>query len=195
VNADAYLAQMIRDVRADGVRFPDNRVMKFSRLEPLTGGALHAEGAWENGHGDRRVAVAFGPQVGPVTARMVEECLRLAHRRGYDELVIAGFSFDGAAQAVIQEDPDPQVRCHMAHIRPDVQMGDLLKTTPSSQLFTVFGLPRVKLSRSRSGEFVVEMEGVDIYNPVENTLESTGAEKVAAWFLDGDYDEGCFCIT
>jgi adenine-specific DNA-methyltransferase len=39
------------------------------------------------------------------------------------------------------------------------------------------------------------MEGVDIYNPVDNTVMPTGADKVAAWFIDGDYDGRTFCIT
>ena len=90
----------------------------------------------------RRVAVSFGPQYGPITAKQAEECLREAHRRGVDDLVCAGFTIDGAAQAAIRDDPNPRVRCHQAHIRPDVSMGDLLRDTPGSQLFTVFGLPR-----------------------------------------------------
>ena len=39
------------------------------------------------------------------------------------------------------------------------------------------------------------MEGVDIYNPVDNSVTPTRADKVAAWFLDGDYDGRTFCIT
>lgn len=39
------------------------------------------------------------------------------------------------------------------------------------------------------------MEGVDIYDPVGNVVIPTGAEKVAAWFLDSDYDGKTFCIT
>jgi len=196
-NAEAYLEKMIRLLREDGVRFPNNRVQKFESLEPLPHSVLQAEGVWTNGlpDGTRRVAVAFGPQYGPITAKQVEECLREAYRRAYDDLIFAGFTIDGAAQAIIQEDPNPKVRCHLAHIRPDVNMGDLLKTTPSSQLFTVFGLPRVKLERSQEGEWVVEMEGVDIYDPVTNTTQATGADKVAAWFLDGDYDGRTFCIS
>jgi adenine-specific DNA-methyltransferase len=36
---------------------------------------------------------------------------------------------------------------------------------------------------------------VDIYNPIDNTVRSSGADKVAAWFLDSDFDGRCFCIT
>ena len=74
-------------------------------------------------------------------------------------------------------------------------MGDLLKETPSTQLFTVFGMPRTALQETTNGEYIVKMEGVDIYNPVDNTVSSAGADKVAAWFVDADYDGRTFCIT
>jgi adenine-specific DNA-methyltransferase len=36
---------------------------------------------------------------------------------------------------------------------------------------------------------------VDIYDPVTNAVTPTRADKVAAWFIDGDYDGRTFCIT
>jgi adenine-specific DNA-methyltransferase len=87
---------------------------------------------------------------------------------------------------------------HSAHIRPDVNpgMAGLLKEQPGSQLFSVFGQPRTRVDGpNREGEFSVTMEGVDIYNPVDNTVTPTKADKVAAWFVDGDYDGRTFCIT
>ena len=36
---------------------------------------------------------------------------------------------------------------------------------------------------------------MDIYDPVSNTIRATKASKVAAWFLDSDYDGRTFCIT
>ena len=196
VNAEAYLDKMIRLLKNDGVRFAENKTMKFATLDPIEGDVLHAEGEWETDDDEQRlVAVVFGPQHGPVTSVLVEDCLPIASRRGYDELVFAGFSFDGASQAIIQEDPNPRVRAHMAYINPDVAMGKLLKETPTSQLFTVFGLPRTELKTTDSGEYIVKMEGVDIYNPVDNTVNSAGADKVAAWFVDSDYNGRDFCIT
>ncbi|MCR4414261.1 MAG: site-specific DNA-methyltransferase [Thermoguttaceae bacterium] len=206
-NVEAYLEQMTRLLRVDGVRFPNNRQNNFSRLERTSGmeGGIHAEGRWApagqqdpDPEGRATVAVAFGPQYGPVTAKQVEELIRAAHRRGYEDLVIAGFSFDGAAQAVLTEDPKLKVRIHMAHIRPDVNpaMNGLLKEQPGSQLFSVFGQPRTKvLGPDKRGEYRVVMEGVDIYDPVTNSIRSTDQQKVAAWFLDGDYDGRTFCIT
>lgn len=146
--------------------------------------------------GEATVGVVFGPQYGPITAKMIEEVIRPAARR-YDDLVFAGFSFDGAAQAAIGEG-HPKMRIHIAHIRPDVNpgMNGLLKQQPGSQLFTVFGRPRTALKGPDSdGMYTVEMEGVDVYDPVTNNVVDTGAAKVAPWFLDSDYDGRTFCIT
>ena len=192
-NAEAYLDRMIHLLR--GLKLADNQELKFAVLEPLEGDILHAEGSWEDNDAERNVAVVFGPQHGPVTAMQVEACLPIASQRGYNQLVFAGFSFDGAAQAAIQADPNPRIRMSMAHIPPDVMMGDLLKETPSTGLFTVTGLPRTAIETTEDGEYIVKMEGVDIYNPVENTVSSAGGDKVAAWFLDSDYDGRTFCIT
>ena len=71
------LTKMIRLLREDGVKFPDDQKQKFATLEPLEADVLHAEGTWENGDSERRVAVAFGPQHGPVTVMLVEDVCRL----------------------------------------------------------------------------------------------------------------------
>src|SRR5208282_5714524 len=59
-NAEAYLDKMLRLLAGDGVRFPNNKVIKFSGLEPIQSEFLHAEGEWVvNGEGVQRVAVSF----------------------------------------------------------------------------------------------------------------------------------------
>ena len=85
----------------------------------------------------------------------------------------------------------------MAHIRPDVSPGmdGLLKDTPNSQLFTVFGQPEIEVKQTKTDEYQVTLVGVDIYDPLKGEVRSCGADKVAAWFLDSDYDGRCFCIT
>jgi adenine-specific DNA-methyltransferase len=191
---------MSNHLKNDGVTFLGNHRKRFTRLESLfedaSGSVLHAEGAWEGSptFGPNAVAVTFGPQHGPVTAIQVEEAIRAAKR--YDELVIAGFSFDSEAYAVVEEQTHPKLRIHIAQIRPDLNeaMAGLLRDTPNSQLFTVFGQPEIELKASTDG-WICTLKGVDIYNPVENTVRSSGAEKVAAWFLDSDFDGRCFCIT
>jgi len=183
-NLNAYLTRMVQSIRADGLTFLGNKFRKFARVEPLfetgTGSLIHAEGSWEDGDesGQNSVAIAFGPQYGPVSAAQVEELIRASRR--YTELVIAGFSFDAEASAVISENPHPKLRIHQAYIRPDINPGmdGLLKETPRSQLFTVFGQPEIAVKQTKDGEWIVTLEGVDIYDPVQNIIRSTGAEKV-----------------
>ena len=196
-NAEAHLDKIIRLLKASGMDFPGNKNMKFSRLEPLTGAALiHAEGEWKNGAGDeRRVAVSIGPEVGNVTSMQVEDVIRSANRAGYDDVAFAGFGFDAAAQEAIESGSHPHLRLHMALIRPDVAMDDLLKTQPGSQLFTVFAAPRVRGPRRlETGDHVVGVQGMDVYDPVSGTLHPTDQERIAAWFVDTDYDGRTFCI-
>lgn len=196
-NAEAHLDTVLRLLRASGVDFPPNHHMKFSRLDPLTGASLiHADGEWMNGdQKERRVAVSVGPAVGNVSSMQVEEVIRDANRKAYDEVVFAGYGFDAAAQDSIEGGSHPKLRLHMALIRPDVAMGDLLKTQPGSQIFTVFSAPRVNgPTRQSDGEYTVEVEGMDVYDPVSNTLFPTDKERIAAWFLDSDYDGRTFCI-
>jgi adenine-specific DNA-methyltransferase len=200
LNVQAYLSQMVQHLRTDGLTFLGNQQRKFARIEPLfedaSASLVHAEGAWESAGSDKgaTVAISFGPQHGPVTALQVEEAIRTAKQ--YDELVIAGFSFDAEAYAVVEEAGHPKLRVHLAQIRPDLNraMQGLLKDTPNSQLFTVFGQPEIAVKETKDG-WVCTLKGVDIYNPLDNTVRSSGADKVAAWFLDGDFDGRCFCIT
>ena len=196
-NAEAHLDKMIRLLKASGVQFPGNKHQRFERLDPITGPALiHAEGEWLNGAGAARtVAVSVGPEAGNVTTWQVEEVVRAANRAGYDDVVFAGFGFDAAAQAAIEHAAHPHLRLHMALISPDAAMADLLKTQPGSQIFTVFSAPRVAgPARREDGDYEVEVEGMDVYDPVSNTLAPTESARIAAWFLDTDYDGRTFCI-
>lgn len=197
VNAEAHLDKILRLLKISGVDFPGNKNMKFSRLDPMTGASLiHAEGEWMNGDKkDRRVAVSIGPEVGNISAMQVEDVIRDSNRKGYDDVVFAGFGFDASAQDAIESGSHPKLRLHMALIRPDIAMGDLLKTQPGSQLFTVFSAPRVNgPTKQPDGEYRVEVEGMDVYDPVSNSLFPTDKERIAAWFLDTDYDGRTFCI-
>jgi adenine-specific DNA-methyltransferase len=207
-NVHGYLTEMVGLIRDDGVNFLNNEHRAFARVEPRfdagSWNGIHAEAAWrvdgeaDDGSAPATVAIGFGPQYGPVTAAQVEDLIREANRAGYDELIVAGFSFDPEATSTLLNPSHPKLRIHAAQIRPDVNPGmkGLLKQTPTnSQLFTVFGLPSIEVAQVEEGEWQVTLEGVDIYDPVKNEIRSTGATKVAAWFIDGDYDGRTFCTT
>lgn len=192
-----HIGDMLELMKSDGITFLGNKHMRLARLDRIESSFLHAEGEIVNGE-EHRVAVVIGPEFGSVPSFLVEEAMRFAYRRGFDDLVVAGFSFDAMAQEKIQDnndDPSARLRIHMAQIRPDVTMGDLLKKSQvTSQIFTVFGQPRTRLTPNGGDEWTVHMDGVDIYDPVKNSIDATNAGKVAAWFVDTDYDGKVFCI-
>jgi adenine-specific DNA-methyltransferase len=191
-----HIATMIELLRKAGVVFPGGKKLMLENLRPLGVGWLHAEAeAKQNGEKARRVAVSFGPRHGPITAIQTHEASQTASVNGYDVLVLAGFSVDPEAQAFIQKTPIKNLTIHFANVNPDVLVGDLLKTSRASQLFTVFGSPDVKSEKQKDGSCIVRLLGVDIYDPNTGELRQSRGEDVAAWFLDQDYDGYTFCIS
>ena len=198
-NADGYIDLMVNLLRKDGVTFLGNRRAEFQSLEKEAGKSYHAKGRWKGKEdGPDTVAVVFGPQYGPINAPLAVEAIESARSiKEMTDIVLAGFSFDAAAQEKAKQLDSPAFRVHLAHIRPDVSPGmqGLLKETPNSQLFTVFGQPEIQILPAGDGEYKVQMDGVCVYNPLTGAIEDTSSKKVAAWFLDTDYDGRCFCIS
>lgn len=199
-NLSAHVDRMLSLLKQDGITFLGNKHISLTRLDRADHPMIHGEGEYtpEGTAEPRKVAIVIGPEHGAVPLFFVEEAMRISYKRGYDDLVIAGFSFDAFAQECIQtnnEDKNSKLAMHMAQIRPDVTMKDLLKKTNKvEQIFTVFGQPRSRVEPAEGGEFRATLEGVDIYDPVANQIVSSGADKVAAWFLDTDYDGKVFCV-
>ena len=190
-----YLTDMLNLLKQQGgVLFPGGRKMELRKLRPLNVGYLHAEAETQQNGKTLRVAISFGPQHGPVTSFQVQEAIPTARMNAYDALIFAGFSFDPEAQVLIQKAPVAGLQVHFANIAPDVLVGDLLKTTRASQIFTVFGQPDVSVEEQKDGTYVVSLRGVDIYDPLTGEVHSTRGEDVAAWFLDTDYDGTTFHI-
>jgi len=83
-------------------------------------------------------------------------------------------------------------------INPDLSMGDLLKKTGSGNLFLAFGEPDVKVKTVKDG-VVVEILGVDVYDPVKSEIRSSGSgnleHDIAAWFIDTNYNGDAFFVT
>jgi adenine-specific DNA-methyltransferase len=198
-----YLTTMVDLLRQQGsILFPCGKRLELANIQPLNLGYLHAEAEGAQNGEPKRVAVSFGPQYGPVTASQTDEAIRIARRAGYDILILAGFSIEASAQAMVQEAKIPGLDVHFANVAPDVLMQveetqgkvSLLKTTRASQIFTVFGQPDVRVDKQEDGTYRVELSGVDIYDPLTGEVQSTRGENVAAWFLDTDYDGKTFHI-
>jgi adenine-specific DNA-methyltransferase len=193
-----YLTTMVNLLKQQGgVLFPGGKRMELQNLRLLNIGMLHAEAETKQNGKKGRVAISFGPQYGPVTATQTNEAIQTAKLNAYDALILAGFSFEAEAQAFIQKAGEvvKGMSIHFANISPDVLVGDLLKTTRASQIFTVFGQPDVKLEKQKDGTYIVELRGVDIYDPITGETHHSSGSDVAAWFLDTDYDGMTFHIS
>ena len=82
-----------------------------------------------------------------------------------------------------------------AKMNPDLSMGeDLLKKTGAGNLFMIFGEPDVVVTNQKDGKLVVEVRGVDVFDPTTGEIRSSGADDIACWFLDTDYNGESFFV-
>ncbi len=192
--AGEYIAQMVDLLRkSGGVHFKNARSLPLPTLRPARTAHewIHAESETGLDGDDRLVAVSFGPRHAPVTPKQVLDALQQA--RPYGLLLFVGFACDPEALKIIEKGV-PRCEMHFVHAAPDILVGDLLKSSKTTKLFTVFGLPDVKLARQKDGKVTVTLTGVDIYDPVTGDTVHDDGKNVAAWFLDHDYDGRTFCI-
>ena len=141
----------------------------------------------------KRAAVALGPEFGTVGAELVREAAKEAARAGFDMLVICGFAFE----AIVDEQARSMGRLTIlrANMNPDLRMADdLLKKTRSGNLFTVFGEPDVSVREVGDGNIVVEIRGLDVYDPTTGAVRSDSTADIACWFIDTDYNAESFFV-
>ena len=127
--------------------------------------SLHAEAK----EGDKRVAIVFGPADGAVSATLVYEAGREAHYLKFERLYFFGFAVEPGARAMIEDEKKLRIPAVYVAVTPDVAMSDLLKTTRSSEIFSVTGLPDVAVRRAKKkgpeGQplYEVELKGCLLY--------------------------------
>jgi adenine-specific DNA-methyltransferase len=78
-------------------------------------------------------------------------------------------------------------------------LGDLLKTTRASQIFSVCGSPEIRVHRAKGKEdareqYQVERLGLDVFDPATMETEHRSGDDVPAWLLDTDYNGLCFHV-
>ena len=76
----------------------------------------------------------------------------------------------------------------------DLLMGDLLKNLRSSQIFSVCGLPDVRIERTVDQDYRVELLGLDVFDPVEMDSDHRDGGDAPGWFPDTDYNGLCFHV-
>ncbi len=150
----------------------------------------------------RPVAFVFGPENAAVSQRLVDEAAREAHMKGYSHLYVIGFQIDPHARTLIEKNADmggiPTTYVQATH---DLMMGDLLKNMRSSQIFSVCGMPEIKLKKLKtkgkdgSPQFEVRLLGLDVFDPSTMETEHRSGNDVPAWLLDSNYNGRCFHVS
>jgi adenine-specific DNA-methyltransferase len=177
-----------------GIRGKGGQRLSFSRVEPMGGSRwLHAEAETKEAS-PQRVVVSFGPEHAPLEQRQVELALGEAEtlRPKPRIVVFAAFQFDPEASKDIDETKWSGVTLLKAQMNADLLTEDLKKKRASNESFLLIGQPDVeieKIPKGRDkGKYCVTVKGFDYYNTVSGNIESGGADKIAMWMLDTDYD-------
>ena len=159
--------------------------------------SLSAEAADEQG---RPVALVFGPENGAVSEKLVYEAAREAHGKSYTHLFVIGFAIQAHARALVETcEQAIGVAATYVQATPDLMLGDLLKTTRASQIFSVCGSPEIRVRKLKGKEdapdqYQVNLLGLDVFDPVTMETEHRSGDDVPAWFLDTDYNGLCFHV-
>lgn len=163
--------------------------------------SLSAEAVAANGD-EKPVAIVFGPENGAIIEKLVFEAAREAYGKSYSHLYVIGFAIQPNARSLV-EDCEATVGIPATYVQatPDLMMGDLLRNMRSSQIFSVCGLPEVKLRRispkaaGESTAFEVELLGLDVFDPITMETDHRTGNDVPAWFLNTDYNGLCFHVS
>ena len=168
--------------------------IKFDRLNPYAGIWINGSGEFTDNEGKvRRVAVSIGPEHGTVGPQQVKEAAKEAVQGiGFDILIVCGFAFDPHVGEEAKRYGNLTVLA--TRMNADLAMGDeLLKKTGSGNLFMVFGEPDVEI-RKQKDKIVIEIKGLDVYDPTTGQIRNSSTDDIACWFIDTDYNGDSFFV-
>lgn len=183
--------------------------IEFTALEPWPGDLICAEGRYlENGQ-VKRAGILVGPEFGTVTRADLVDAAREVGDANFDVLIACAFNYDAPASEFSKLG---RINVLKARMNADLHMAEDLKNTGKGNLFVIFGEPDVDVldTQGRSirrydgkrdvidvpadGQLVVKINGVDVFHPSTGEVRSDGAEGIACWFLDTDYNEESFFV-
>lgn len=190
----AFLDRMIEVLRqSKTLRLPGNVTLELEAVSPLADREyLHAEGIARDGT-EKRIAIVFGPEDGAIGSEYVFNAHIEALQQGYSQLFLFGFAIQAKAREMLEKLKLPTT---YISVTPDVVMSDLLKTTKSSEIFSISGLPDVKVEAAgeKDGELLyrVAIKGLDIFRPDTMETDEIKAENLPCWMLDTNYNGMAF---
>ena len=163
----------------------------FTALTPWPGDLVCGEGRYEDAGGENRAAIFIGPEFGTVSRPDLVEAAREAGDAGFDVLIACAFNYDARSA---EFDKLGRVPVLKARMNADLHMADDLKNTGKGNLFVIFGEPDIDILEAEAGQVRVKVNGVDVFHPNTGEVRSDGAEGIACWFIDTDYNEESFFV-
>ena len=193
----ANFAEMIlENLRTAGVQqaHKEDRI-EFTSLTPWPGHYVCAEGRYVEGGGEsgatRRAGVFIGPEFGTVARPDLVAAAREAADAGFDVLIACAFSYDAHAAEFEKLGRIPVLKARM---NADLHMAGDLKNTGKGNLFVIFGEPDIDILEDGGETIRVRINGVDVFHPNTGEVRSDGADGIACWFVDTDYNEESFFV-
>ena len=163
----------------------------FSTLTPWPGDLVCAEGRYLEGDSEKRAAIFIGPEFGTVQRSDLVAAAREAADAGFDVLIACAFNFEAHSTDFAKLGKLPVLKARM---NADLHMAEDLKNTGKGNLFVIFGEPDITLLPEADGSICVKVNGVDVFKPQTGEVISDGADGIACWFIDTDYNEESFFV-
>ena len=163
----------------------------FTALNPWPGELICAEGRYMEGDAEKRAAIFIGPEFGTVQRADLVAAAREASDGGFDVLIACAFNFEAHTTEFSKLGRIPVLKARM---NADLHMADDLKNTGKGNLFVIFGEPDIAVLTEKDGRIRVKVNGVDVFDPSTGEVRSDGADGIACWFIDTDYNEESFFV-
>ena len=184
---------ILENLRTAGVQqaHREDRIT-FTALVPWPGDLVCAEGRYLEGETEKRAAVFIGPEFGTVQRQDLVLAAREAGDAGFDVLIACAFNYEAHTTEFTKLGRLPVLKARM---NADLHMAEDLKNTGKGNLFVIFGEPDIDLLPEPDGKQLrVRVNGVDVFKPQTGEVISDGADGIACWFIDTDYNEESFFV-
>ncbi|MEI6949942.1 site-specific DNA-methyltransferase [Paraflavisolibacter sp. H34] len=167
----------------------------FKRVEHKSNEYLHAEGFYNDVLGNERKAyIHIGPKFGTVSKEAVSKAVKECQMaRDADWLIILGFSFESDIQNSTQTTSLGTFEVTKVRMHDDLMQEGLLKKDKKAASFVTIGEPDIKLNKADSA-VTVEIQGLDIYDPIKDEVKGRSVADIAYWMVDDDYDSSNFIV-
>ncbi len=196
-NLERFQARIFEHLKSAGVKNGDKQQMAvFTRIDPLPDSDLHAEGYYDTAAGECKGYIHLGPQFAPVTRQAVNDAVKACRKRGDAQwLLILGFAFESDVENSTQNQKAGSFEVTKVRMHDDLLQAGLKKKDPKAASFVTIGEPDIALSPEGGGEYVVvEIRGLDIYDPVKDEVKPRSVADIAYWMVDDDYDGANFMV-